>query len=588
MKCWYIRKSNGDEKECGVLKKAGSFYILLSGLGRVIDRVYPTRSSEVLEGPLYRATTGCESLLDQVSSVIKELGRPVAVGGSGSYRRRPKVGPAPEGSLVLAPRAYIEPVHLKYFKDYQIEGVRFMFERLRSSAGAVLADEMGLGKTFQAIAIVRIFCKVGDSVLIVAPCSLVGVWERELRKWANLLSVFNGIDKHPKKYSGREEILLLSYERLATWKEATKHKFSLVVCDEAHRLRTGTSQAIAALKKLEGKRLLLTGTPFQNSLMEYKTLLALVDARAESAKGAAELSNIAGEAILRRKIERTSLSLPQKDEMIWLVRNNQYEETERLYNSFERSLGIQTLQKLRGEVSRSPSKWQLFYSLARSILVQGHSLVIISRFIDSVDQAKAVVLRLAAERDVPIKANDLSVFHGEMPVIERERSLAGFQSTGQKVIILSAKCGAEGLTLVKATRMIILDSDWNPANDLQAMARIWRLGQTQPVVIHRLFLMGTVEEHVLLVQLKKLVLQKSLEGEGEDELAESEISSVFVAREDSVVHDWLGCQCQPEQPNMQGSDGYNHLHTDAGLILHKRVNGEPDAPSFALCADIPQ
>lgn len=570
MECIYKRRGVAEEALDGLLQRRGSSYTLVTLDGMAIDRLME-KSPSSFEGSIYLASTNKKK---QIEDIVKER----TVIHSAAVRqisRKIRVPPPPAGSLIFTNRAYIEPSHLRFFKDYQIEGVQFMFERLRAAGGALLADEMGLGKTFQAVAIARIFCRAGGHVLVVSPCSLVGVWEKEIKKWADNLRVFNGAEKHPNKYRGYENILLVSYEKLAALSTG-QNKFQLVICDEAHRLRTSTSQALQALKKMDSKKLLLTGTPFQNTLQEYKTLLALVDARAESAKGVKELSGIASDAVLRRRIERTSLRLPQKDEIIWIIKNKEYAKYLEFYRKTSEKGGIQDIQRLRIEASTSTSKWNVFLMLSKEILQEKKSLVIITRYIEVIRKAYESIKQMASNKEVPIHQRDITVFHGDMKLSQREESLASFQQNGQKVIILSAKCGAEGLTLVKSTRMIVIDSDWNPANDLQAMARVWRLGQTVPVVIHRLFLMGTVEEYILLVQMKKIKIQKQLEGivpqdKIEEQLSQCDEESVLEPQETSIVHKWLKCPCTEEYPYLSVDD-YSHTHTEIGLVMTKCVN----------------
>ncbi|KAI5188772.1 DNA repair and recombination protein RAD54B [Nematocida minor] len=570
MQCIYKRRGIPENVSEGLLRRTGGAYTLFSTTGMAVDRLMQ-KSPDVFEGSMYLASTDREK---GIKDVIKEgvKANQIAIL---PISKRTQVPPPPAGSLIFTKRAYIEPSYLRFFKDYQIEGVRFMFERLRSANGALLADEMGLGKTFQAVAVMRIFCQAGGLVLVVSPCSLVGVWEKEIKKWAEKLRVFNGALKHPNKYKRLENVLLISYEKLASV-DMAQHNFQLVICDEAHRLRTSTSQALQALKKMASKKLLLTGTPFQNTVQEYKTLLALIDERAARAKGIKELSGIASDAVLRRKIERTSLCLPQKDEMIWIIENKEYEEYCSVYWSAQNKVGIEDIQRLRMHAGTSASKWDVFLKLSKEILMERESLVIVSRYIEVIRKATEAIKSMANNREVPITARDVTDFHGEMNIVKREEALSLFQSKGQKVIILSAKCGAEGLTLVKSTRMIIIDSDWNPANDLQAMARVWRLGQTKPVVIHRLFLMGTIEEYILLVQMKKIEIQKQLEGllppeEIEEQLSQYEEKGTFQPQRTSIVHKWLRCACSEDYP-LAVSTGYSHTHTDIGLILSQRIN----------------
>lgn len=76
-------------------------------------------------------------------------------------------------------------------------------------------------------------------------------------------------------------------------------------------------------------------------------------------------------------------------------------------------------------------------------------------------------------------------------------------NSGIQIFLLCGKAGGTGLNLIGANRMILLDVDWNPSNDLQVMGRVWRDGQKKPVYIYRLFSSGTLEEKVILNKRKK-------------------------------------------------------------------------------------
>jgi len=76
----------------------------------------------------------------------------------------------------------------------------------------------------------------------------------------------------------------------------------------------------------------------------------------------------------------------------------------------------------------------------------------------------------------------------------------------EKVFMLSAKAGGVGLNLVRANRIILFDPDWNPATDLQSLARVWREGQKKHVYAYRFFTTGTIEEKILQRQMSKSAL----------------------------------------------------------------------------------
>jgi len=70
-------------------------------------------------------------------------------------------------------------------------------------------------------------------------------------------------------------------------------------------------------------------------------------------------------------------------------------------------------------------------------------------------------------------------------------------------MILTTKVGGLGINLIGADRVIIFDPDWNPATDLQARERAWRIGQTNSVTIYRLLTAGTIEEKVYIFLVNK-------------------------------------------------------------------------------------
>ncbi len=81
------------------------------------------------------------------------------------------------------------------------------------------------------------------------------------------------------------------------------------------------------------------------------------------------------------------------------------------------------------------------------------------------------------------------------------------------VFLLSTKAGGVGLNLIGASRLILVDSDWNPSHDLQAMARIHRDGQKRPVFIYRLLTCGTIDEKIFQRAVTKMGLSESLIGD---------------------------------------------------------------------------
>ncbi|XP_066914123.1 DNA repair and recombination protein RAD54B-like [Clytia hemisphaerica] len=139
---------------------------------------------------------------------------------------------------------------------------------------------------------------------------------------------------------------------------------------------------------------------------------------------------------------------------------------------------------------------------------------------------------------------------GKMTADQRQSSIDRFndKSSNIMVFLLSSKAGGVGLNLTAASRLILYDIDWNPANDLQAMARIWRDGQKKKVHIYRLLVNGSIEEKIY----QRQIIKNNLSGTIVDSLANNKVrfsteqlKDLFKLRESESchTHDLLQCQC---------------------------------------------
>ncbi|KAK9468397.1 SNF2 family N-terminal domain-containing protein [Lipomyces arxii] len=279
----------------------------------------------------------------------------------------PRPKPVPGKQIV---DVVVDPALSKHLRPHQRDGVTFLYEcvmGLKSNAGtgALLADEMGLGKTLMTITLLWTLLKqnpiwgqppVAKKVLIVCPVTLINNWRRELRKWlgrervavfvvdakSNLLDFTKG-----RVY----QVMIIGYEKLRlVQNELMDVTFDLLVCDESHRLKSSTSKSAKALNSLKTpRRVMLTGTPIQNDLGEFYTMIDFVnpdlfssynafkrefelpiirsrqpDARkADIELGRARLeglSTLTKNFVLRRTAEVLSAYLPPKNEFVIFCR----------------------------------------------------------------------------------------------------------------------------------------------------------------------------------------------------------------------------------------------------------------------------
>ncbi|GAA6032918.1 hypothetical protein JCM8097_000048 [Rhodosporidiobolus ruineniae] len=175
-------------------------------------------------------------------------------------------------------------------------------------------------------------------------------------------------------------------------------------------------------------------------------------------------------------------------------------------------------------------------------------VVVISNFTKTLD----IVEKHCKEHKYPTCRLD-----GSTPQADRIPMVDGFNKGSNKnhfIFLLSSKSGGTGLNIIGASRLIMLDADWNPSTDAQAMARIHREGQTRTCFIYRFFTAGTIDEKVFQRQLTKQSLSSSVMGEegeagaaakGGNTFSSDELRAIFTLHDDTAcnTHDLLGCRC---------------------------------------------
>lgn len=203
----------------------------------------------------------------------------------------------------------------------------------------------------------------------------------------------------------------------------------------------------------------------------------------------------------------------------------------------------------KGNLSQSHGSKMHFVSLLLDQIRQSperDKVVIVSNFTQTLDIIAALC-----------KSKNISFFQldGSTPIKKRQELVDDFNvpMSQEIVFLLSSKAGGVGLNLIGANRLILFDPDWNPANDAQAMGRVWRDGQKKRVFIYRLLSTGTIEEKVYQRQVSKQGLSANVVDMQEDSKQHftlEELKSLFSFKSDtsSETHDLLRCdeQCEVE------------------------------------------
>jgi superfamily II DNA or RNA helicase len=465
-------------------------------------------------------------------------------------------------------------------RDYQLRGLAWLDLMTSLGLGGCLADDMGLGKTVTLIAL-HLKRARSEPTLVVCPASLLGNWQREITRFAPGVPVrrFHGPDRSLDGLDGG--FVLTTYGTMRSAAPALAERtWGMVVADEAQHVKNPYSATAKALRTIPAPaRVALTGTPVENNLSELWALLdwttpgllgplksfrarhARAVENGEDEEAVQRLARLVRPFLLRRKKSDPGIvpELPPKtetDHPVPLTR-----EQAALYEAVVREsmLAIETAEGMprRGLVLKlltslkqicdhpalflkedhtaaagdrlaaRSGKLALLDELLDTLLAEDGSALVFTQY---VGMARLISSHLAT-RAVPV-----DLLHGGTPVPERERMVDRFQAGSTPVLVLSLKAAGTGLNLTRAGHVVHFDRWWNPAVEEQATDRAYRIGQTQPVQVHRLITEGTVEDRIAEMLQSKRALADAILGSGESsltELTDRELSDLVSLRRSS-------------------------------------------------------
>ena len=429
---------------------------------------------------------------------------------------------------------------------------------------------MGLGKTVQTVAFMnwlRHDRNQQGPFLVVVPLSTIPAWAETLDNWTpdinyviysgnetarNIIKEYellmDGNTRRPKFHA-----LLTTYEHILTNSSFLGQiKWQFMAVDEAHRLKNRESQLYAKLLDFSTpSRLLITGTPMQNTLGELSALMDfLMPGSVDIDENMDLTSEAAGEKIrrltdqiqpfmLRRTKNKVENDLPPKTEKIIRVELSDIQLDyykaiiTRNYEALnEGSKGqkhtllniMMELKKAsnhplmfpsgeekifrgsddRGDILRglitSSGKMMLLDQLLAKLRKDNHRVLIFSQMVKMLD----ILGDYLHLRNYQFQRLDGTIAAGA-----RRLAIDHFNAADSNdfCFLLSTRAGGLGINLMTADTVILFDSDWNPQADLQAMARAHRIGQTRPVSVYRLVGKETIEEEVLERARNKLMLE---------------------------------------------------------------------------------
>ena len=449
-------------------------------------------------------------------------------------------------------------------RPYQVKGLNWMIFLQKNGLGGCLADDMGLGKTLQTLALLQYNIEKGDLInsepvleqltlfrqpvrsntsLLIVPASLVYNWENEIERFTPGMKVYSYKGNQRKKDTTlfpNFDLILSSYHTVRQDIELLSgFDFHYIILDESQVIKNPASQLYKTVTRLKSNhRIVLTGTPVENSLTDLWTQLNFVNngllgslayfkkeytrpiEKQQSEEKEARLQKLIKPFILRRTKEEVARDLPPVTEQT--VFCDMTDEQQKMYEEEKSAIRniiignienisldktaivvLQGLMKLR-LISNHPKlaepgyselsgKFETVIQDIDNVIAENHKILIFSSFVKHLDLF-AVHFQ---EMGIPY-----AMLTGKST--NRKKIVESFEEDAScRVFLISLKAGGVGLNLTSADYVFILDPWWNPAAEMQALNRAHRIGQEKNVFVYKYISTGSIEEKIVRLQERK-------------------------------------------------------------------------------------
>lgn len=470
-------------------------------------------------------------------------------------------------------------------RPYQKRGYEWLWKNFRIGFGCILADDMGLGKTLQTITFIQKLKDEGllkkKKVIIIVPKGLITGWQSEINRFTPDLTV------HTYHGSGRSmllfdsDILLTTYGVLRSDIEAiSKYKWVAAIIDEAQNIKNADTEQSKAARRLKADiHIALSGTPVENRLSEYWTIMDFANkgylgsAKKFQSQFALPIQRDGNEDALRQFKLVTSPFIMRRlksdksiiDDLPDKIEQNEYpemvpqqavlyrkvvDEGFKALDEFEAKEGMNDNEAL---FKRSSLILQMILALKQICnhpvqylkdgpldpSASGKTEMLLD-MVESIDNAREKVLIFTQFRQMGDILSQLITqrlgveplfLHGGCSIAQRKKMVDRFQENpADRIFILSLKAAGTGLNLTAASHVIHFDLWWNPAVEAQATDRAYRIGQHKNVLVHRFITKGTFEEKIdKMISDKKYLAQMTV-STGENwigNLSDEELRSIF-------------------------------------------------------------
>lgn len=421
-------------------------------------------------------------------------------------------------------------------RRYQIFGTKYILHQEK----VLLGDEMGLGKTMQAIAA---FCHLAGKgqkhFLVVCPLSVLVNWKREIEAQSDLKAIdVYGDDRAMEmtQWSSDGGVAITTFETLNKIPIPEAVSVDMMVVDEAHYIKNPqairTKSVMQAAEK--AKRILfMTGTPLENKVEEMSFLIRCL--QPEIAEQIEQMKQILEapqfrEAIapvyLRRVREDVLKELPELlEKEQWCMMNA--EELE----CYKKSLlegNFMTVRQVSWQLENisNSTKAQRLLEICEEMRGLNRKIIVFSFF-------KTVLTKVSKM----LGEYCSGVIDGSVTASERQKMIDKFAADKPgAVLVCQIQAGGVGLNIQAANVVIFCEPQIKPSMETQAVARAYRMGQSQAVIVHRLLMQDSVDERIMNILQQKTELfnnfaDESIIGEMDTQLNEKQVMNSIIEEE---------------------------------------------------------
>lgn len=488
----------------------------------------------------------------------------------------------------------IAPLLNAVLKDHQKAAVLHMVGPLVLGLhGVFLAHGCGLGKSLTTLTIFEAMSTRlrGMRAIVACPKSMITTWGNESVKWE---SVFT-LDMYPisvtddkvaatlKPWFKHGGVAVVGHDQFRRCVDLFKVDDKVVVAiDEAHTLKTPTTQLYQVIEQLQTKRrLFLSGTPIQNRLTEYYSLVELLDPGLLG-ETPAQFMSLYGNAI-DAAASRGATS-QQKAHGACIVKALSWKLEPLLHKENSDFLSeLVPMPKFECcllHESDTPAA-------DPSVIMARHNVHVAARD-KKVEVTMALIDGIRASTDENIVVfstrNDLLkdltqqrdglLYTGDMSIDKRDKVIVDFPRQPGDILYMATKAGGVGLNLTAASRVILADVSWNPVDDAQAVARSYRIGQINTVRVYRLVTNDTLELGLYRLGLKKRLLAERVDDDREvPRLFSAQDLMAFVADSDKdrVIDSDVAAAVDPVLAHVgcSADSEFSILDHDAALEMRK-------------------